>query len=274
LRRLPFPSTFQILLPRGKSEEALHAQASQSTDGTRHYQDTQQAKASLRPPCSALWHSSASSSLNGEHTSTPDCQILEEPIVYFRLRFYVPIHCLRDRSTQHAYYCQLRTNVQIYELFCPVDLYVELAALALQADLGNAPPLCALALQQGHETLPVYFDLSAYFPAKILVEVDLPTLVRSTLIRHVALNGMTSHVAEFWYIRIASKKGSNFNMHLYSLPRLQQPRFAVWLGVTPDGLLIHQQEADGWIRPTVPIRWKEIERIAHKASKLSSHSKK
>ncbi|VDP43943.1 unnamed protein product, partial [Echinostoma caproni] len=38
-----------ILLPRGESEEALHSQASRSTDGTRRYQGTQQAKASLRP---------------------------------------------------------------------------------------------------------------------------------------------------------------------------------------------------------------------------------
>ncbi|VDP93149.1 unnamed protein product [Echinostoma caproni] len=38
-----------ILLPRGESEEALHSQVSRSTDGTRHYQDTQQAKSSLRP---------------------------------------------------------------------------------------------------------------------------------------------------------------------------------------------------------------------------------
>ncbi|VDP27318.1 unnamed protein product [Echinostoma caproni] len=38
-----------ILLPRGESEEALHSQASWSTDGTRKYKDTQQAKASLSP---------------------------------------------------------------------------------------------------------------------------------------------------------------------------------------------------------------------------------
>lgn len=75
---------------------------------------------------------------------------------------------------------------------------------------------------------------------QLLAEVDLSELVRMTLTSHVALHNMVSQVAVFWYIRTAMKKGSNFNMHLYSLPRLKQPRFAVWLGVTPDGLLVHQ----------------------------------
>ncbi|TPP63795.1 Tyrosine-protein phosphatase non-receptor type 13 [Fasciola gigantica] len=192
----------------------------------------------------------------------------DEPVVYFRVRFYVPIHCLRDQSTKFAYYNQLRTNVLEYNLFCPVELYVQLAALGLQADTGNAPNICTHSIKQGNESLPVYFNVSAYYPPKILAEVDLSELVRMTMKWHLALHNMVSQVAIFWYIRIASKKNSNFNMHLYNLPRLRQPRFAVWLGVTPDGLRIHQQEKDEWIRPTVPIRWSQVHHFEYKNRSL------
>ncbi|TGZ74463.1 hypothetical protein CRM22_000933 [Opisthorchis felineus] len=41
----------------------------------------------------------------------PDVALQSYRTVYFRVRFYIPIHCLRERDTQHLYYEQLRTNL-------------------------------------------------------------------------------------------------------------------------------------------------------------------
>lgn len=135
-----------------------------------------------KQPCSGLRISLLNSSRTDRNPKSQSTFKFDEPLVYFRLRFYVPIHCLRDHSTKFAYYCQLRTNVLEYNLFCPVELYVQLAALGLQADMGNAPAMCVQPLQQGSEILPVYFNVSAYFPPKVGFSLFFPVTVLCSIL--------------------------------------------------------------------------------------------
>ncbi|CAH8608829.1 unnamed protein product [Dicrocoelium dendriticum] len=88
------------------------------------------------------------------------------PTVYFRVRFYIPLHCVRLRSTVSIYYEQLRTNVLEYGILCAPSSYVQLSALALQAEYGDAP------VEHGSQealgcSLPRYFDPSSIYPEKL-----------------------------------------------------------------------------------------------------------
>lgn len=57
-------------------------------------------------------------------------------MLQFGVRFYIPNHCLWGRCTRHFYYEQLKRNVLNYGLLCHVDVYLQLAGLAIQADHG------------------------------------------------------------------------------------------------------------------------------------------
>ncbi|CAH8521444.1 unnamed protein product [Schistosoma haematobium] len=82
------------------------------------------------------------------------------PTVYFRIRFYLPIHCINERATQHIYYLQLRKNHVAYEIFCDPNVYFQLAAFALQAELGDAPKCF------NPESETSYFLPELYYPKK------------------------------------------------------------------------------------------------------------
>ncbi|CAH8519542.1 unnamed protein product [Schistosoma curassoni] len=93
--------------------------------------------------------------------STYHCSLQSSyPTVYFRIRFYLPIHCINERATQHIYYLQLRRNHVAYELFCDPNVYFQLAAFALQAELGDAPKCF------NPESETSYFLPELYYPKK------------------------------------------------------------------------------------------------------------
>ncbi|OON14020.1 FERM central domain protein, partial [Opisthorchis viverrini] len=170
----------------------------------------------------------------------PDVALQSYRTVYFRVRFYIPLHCLRERDTQHLYYEQLRTNLLEYGLYCDLATYLELAALALQAEYGNAPTDC-LDEELNGQTIPVYFDPEGIYPHQMLQEYSREGLLRMTFRRHMALQDMPRRSAEFHFIRLGSKRTSNFNKHLYKLAPMSQSNFTVWLGVSPDGIELHQE---------------------------------
>ncbi|KER22907.1 hypothetical protein T265_09080 [Opisthorchis viverrini] len=200
----------------------------------------------------------------------PDVALQSYRTVYFRVRFYIPLHCLRERDTQHLYYEQLRTNLLEYGLYCDLATYLELAALALQAEYGNAPTDC-LDEELNGQTIPVYFDPEGIYPHQMLQEYSREGLLRMTFRRHMALQDMPRRSAEFHFIRLGSKRTSNFNKHLYKLAPMSQSNFTVWLGVSPDGIELHQQIKSGWISPTSLILWRDIYCISQKERVLIVH---
>ncbi|CAH8498758.1 unnamed protein product [Heterobilharzia americana] len=178
------------------------------------------------------------------------------PTVYFRIRFYIPIHCLNERVTQHVYYKQLRKNHIAYNLFCDSNIYLQLAAFALQAEVGDAPKM------YNRETITSYFVPELYYPSKFIELWDSDELVYHTFIRHSALRNTVAYLAEFHFIRLATKLNSDFNLHMYPLKKYAQKcRFSVWIGVSPKGFTLYQQFPDDWIIPTNRIKWNEIERM-------------
>lgn len=186
------------------------------------------------------------------------------PNIYFRVRFYVPVNYLRERVTRHVYYQQLRANVLTYNLFCAHDTYVQFAALALQAEVGDL----SMAVHRCGSKRP-YFNINAYFPEKLIQTCSATYLVNLVCIHHRALKAMVRYVAEFEFIRLASKSNSNFNFHLYKLEKLTQPYFSVWLGISPFGFQIYRQSRDSWITVTHHIKWNAVNRLSYHGRKLA-----
>ncbi|CAH8517795.1 unnamed protein product [Schistosoma rodhaini] len=157
------------------------------------------------------------------------------PTVYFRVRFYIPIHCINERATQHIYYLQLRKNHVLYELFCDPNVYLQLAAFALQAELGDAPKCF------NPETEISYFLPELYYPKKFIKSWDSVELAYYTYIHHSALRNNVAYMAEFHFIHLATKLNSDFNLHLYPLQKpAHKCRFSVWIGISPQGFTLYQ----------------------------------
>nr|CAH8842286.1 unnamed protein product [Trichobilharzia regenti] len=190
------------------------------------------------------------------HHQPPSPITSSHPTVYFRIRFYVPIYCLNERTTQHLYYKQLRKNHIAYNLFCDPNVYLQLAAFALQAEVGNAPK------KYNIETAAPYFLQELYYPSKFTESWDKSDLVYLTYIRHSALRNTVAYLAEFHFIRLATKLNSDFNLHLYPLKKhAEKCRFSVLIGISPNGFTLYQQYPDDWVTPTNRIKWNEIERM-------------
>ncbi|KAF8571707.1 hypothetical protein P879_00506 [Paragonimus westermani] len=211
-----------------------------------------------------LRSNSAEACLPGKDSVSITLTTEEYPVVYFRVRFYIPIHCLRDRSTQHIYYEQLRTNVLEYGLYCDLQSYLHLGGFALQAEYGNAPSNVVTISESDKSFVPNYFDPGAIYPQRLIQEYGVENLLRWTLKEHVALRNMVACTAEFAFIRSASKHTSDFNLHLQSLPRMNRSHFSVCLGVSPEGISLYRQPKDAWIWYTNTIRWSEIDHLSHK----------
>nr|CAH8842280.1 unnamed protein product [Trichobilharzia regenti] len=170
------------------------------------------------------------------HHQPPSPITSSHPTVYFRIRFYVPIYCLNERTTQHLYYKQLRKNHIAYNLFCDPNVYLQLAAFALQAEVGNAPK------KYNIETAAPYFLQELYYPSKFTESWDKSDLVYLTYIRHSALRNTVAYLAEFHFIRLATKLNSDFNLHLYPLKKhAEKCRFSVLIGISPNGFTLYQK---------------------------------
>ncbi|TNN10462.1 Tyrosine-protein phosphatase non-receptor type 13 isoform 2 [Schistosoma japonicum] len=188
------------------------------------------------------------------------------PTVYFRIRFYIPIHCLNERVTQHIYYMQLRKNQIVFNLFCDSSVYLQLAAFALQAELGNAPKSYDPA-----STEP-YFRLELYYPEKFIKLWDSVELAYYTYIHHSSIRNTTAYLAEFHFIHLATKLNSDFNLHLYPIVKPSQKcRFSVWIGVSPNGFTLYQHFPDDWIIPTNRIKWNDVKRIYYDHHTVTVH---
>ncbi|VDP96588.1 unnamed protein product [Trichobilharzia regenti] len=169
------------------------------------------------------------------HHQPPSPITSSHPTVYFRIRFYVPIYCLNERTTQHLYYKQLRKNHIAYNLFCDPNVYLQLAAFALQAEVDNAPK------KYNIETAAPYFLQELYYPSKFNESWDKSDLVYLTYIRHSALRNTVAYLAEFHFIRLATKLNSDFNLHLYPLKKhAAKCRFSVLIGISPNGFTLYQ----------------------------------
>uniref|UniRef100_A0A0X3NKN9 FERM domain-containing protein 1 n=2 Tax=Schistocephalus solidus TaxID=70667 RepID=A0A0X3NKN9_SCHSO len=212
------------------------------------------------------------------------------PVFYFRVRFYIPNHCLHGRKVRHLYYQQIKHNVLHYGLLCSDDVYFQLAAYALQAALD------AEVLEALHGGLPLeegVVNLSHFFPLWLIDAYGADYLIRSipTLIRKLV--NIPRDALEFRYIRLASEASSNFNLHLYQVSPLyptpvdhvrsesQRPVLrrsfsrcshsnissgcgSFWLGISPYGLEFHEEYKNQRLANINRIHWDQVLKLSYK----------
>ena len=128
---------------------------------------------------------------------------------------------------------QLRENVlsQAVVIDCETH-YLELAALAVQADLGDY----SSGVHHGE-----YFHVRDYLPGPVIERLGDHYVHNIIPSMHRHHRGLTRSEAEVRYIRQGCNSPAPHNMHLYRMKKKKgESPGSVWLGICCRGLFIYQ----------------------------------
>uniref|UniRef100_A0A1B6FH14 FERM domain-containing protein n=1 Tax=Cuerna arida TaxID=1464854 RepID=A0A1B6FH14_9HEMI len=189
-------------------------------------------------------------------------------ILHFRVKFYLdsPL-LLRDETSRHHYYRQLRYNVVARGLLhaCASEevLYL-LAGLALQADFGDFSALPPTTTQ-------TYFDPGDYFPQQMVSSGSEPRIVQTASSLHRAYRGLTQAEAESQFIREASSPDTSpltHNSHLYRLKQRKQDLGpgSVLLAICTRGIELYQENSTKALSGT--FLWNDIGKLCFDRKKF------
>ncbi|KAM8718101.1 hypothetical protein ACLKA7_004759 [Drosophila subpalustris] len=214
--------------------------------------------------------------------------------LHFRVQFYIESpYMLKDETSRHNYYLQLRHNVLQREL--PREhadqALILLAGLALQADLGDAKqreqereqererereqekrtlqtlPKIRKRLSSYNERSSDYFRLEDYLPATLQTTAWAKSAVRACHQEHQGLGTMAAQLA---YIEQACSLNEIINAHTYRM-RLNKNEMgagSAWFVIYARGIKI----LDSAATETANFLWPNITKLSFERKKFEIRS--
>ncbi|KAL7742367.1 hypothetical protein ACLKA6_019003 [Drosophila palustris] len=210
--------------------------------------------------------------------------------LHFRVQFYIESpYMLKDETSRHNYYLQLRHNVLQREL--PREhadqALILLAGLALQADLGDAKqreqererereqekrtlttlPKIRKRLSSYNERSSDYFRLEDYLPATLQTTAWAKSAVRACHQEHQGLGTMAAQLA---YIEQACSLNEIINAHTYRM-RLNKNEMgagSAWFVIYARGIKI----LDSGATETANFLWPNITKLSFERKKFEIRS--
>nr|XP_042895220.1 uncharacterized protein LOC107452647 [Parasteatoda tepidariorum] len=154
-------------------------------------------------------------------------------ILHMRIKYYVDCHLLiNEKVVRHHYYLQLRENVKNYSQPLSEEKSFVLAALALQADLGNFS-------EEKHKNR--YFEIGNYFPPWIIKKIGEEFIIKNIPALHKDNAGLSRGEAQVGYIKEASDVTAPHNLHFYKMRRKKGKVICqVFLGISDSGIHIYE----------------------------------
>ncbi|CAJ0593455.1 unnamed protein product [Cylicocyclus nassatus] len=165
-----------------------------------------------------------------------------------RFRYYPaePSH-LREDVSRYQLFMQLQRDLLHGRLYCPQNQSAELAALILQAQLGD----CNEAIHTGNY-------VSQY---KLLLK-QTPRIEEKIAEIHKSLSGKSTSAAELEFLEKASKLDT-YGFDPYTVKDPKDPNHAVYIGVTHKGILIYQAS-----QKVHHIPWSQLSKVDYVGKEL------
>lgn len=161
---------------------------------------------------------------------------------------------LRDEISRHNYYLQLKANTVNQEIpkDCSEQSLILLGALALQADLGDAPD---------ETTTDEYFKLVDYIPSSLRTAWGSAALQSC----HKEYRGMSRADAETNYIKEACELNETLNAHVFKmkLTKNEAGPGSIWFIVYAKGIKIFGENFQ-----TINFLWPNISKLCFERKKF------
>ncbi|RVE59438.1 hypothetical protein OJAV_G00188640 [Oryzias javanicus] len=183
-------------------------------------------------------------------------------ILFLRITFYVGSGLLIMSSrVQQLYYAELRQKLLLSQSRAQEALLFQLAALALQAEVGDHRET------REEEKCGGYFRPEEYFPSWLIKRRGRDYVLQNVLKLHAELRGEPSSRAVLGFIREAGGL-QDAAVTLYRMRREKRSRkSSIFLGVAVTGVHIYQ-EINGIPQILLEFSWNDIDSLMFQGSKF------
>lgn len=173
--------------------------------------------------------------------------------IFFRVKYYVENICLlREQTTRHLYYLQLRKDVLEGNIYVHEETAMLLASYALQAEVSD---------QNVGGPSSLYFAPEKYLPHRALVKLT-PEQIRHQLPKmHHTHRGLTDAQAEIEFLKEAQKL-QEYGVLFHKVSKYKKDRMGGFsLGICVRGMLVYEER--GFMKsPIFRHPWQHIKRMA------------
>ncbi|XP_071952014.1 tyrosine-protein phosphatase non-receptor type 13-like isoform X2 [Antedon mediterranea] len=154
--------------------------------------------------------------------------------VFFRVKFYVENPgVLRQINTRHQYYLQLRKDILEERTKCDEQAALQLASLALQAEMGDLNHSASLTRN--------YFLPEHYLPAYVISVMGVNEIRRKLPTMHQLHKGMIDDQAELEFL-MEARKLSEFGIHFHRISQnKKEHELSLWVGICTRGVIIYDK---------------------------------
>lgn len=154
-------------------------------------------------------------------------------LLFLRVRFFLPnLRGIRNWSTKHLLYLQLRRSLIEQQIKCEAEELLELGGLALQAEFGDY-------LEREHGSSP-YFLLEHYLPEELVDERA--ELERRLQELHKSRAGLKPDRAEEIFVARAQRL-PEYGCHHYTAEWVRKSgRIPMWVTINPQGVYLYEKK--------------------------------
>ncbi|GMR50774.1 hypothetical protein PMAYCL1PPCAC_20969 [Pristionchus mayeri] len=220
---------FSLIVTNTKLSEHVFFGLCTLRDGEQFFLDEEQKLEKMAPPG---WKSAV--------RGVPAVQY----ILHLRFRFYPTyVEFIKTPGTLHALYLQLRRDLLDSRIEPRRDIAFDLAALALQAEFGDRPPLAIID----------YFSPGHYLAPRFVAAED-PARLRSLLSElHSHYAGTKEKEAQLKFIEMCQRL-PDYGCHSYRVFRSKAAATsspspfdsdsgaALWIGIMPKGIVVSESQ--------------------------------
>nr|XP_006812581.1 PREDICTED: tyrosine-protein phosphatase non-receptor type 13-like [Saccoglossus kowalevskii] len=151
--------------------------------------------------------------------------------LFFRVKFYLEnISSLRHQVTKHQYYLQLRKDILEERTRCDEEAALQLASLALQAEMGD----------HYEEVGQNYFLREHYLPRKMIEKIGVDNIRHQLPAMHQAHRGLNDIRSEQEFM-LEARKLAEYGIHFHKVWDVKgEPGTSIWIGICTRGIIVYR----------------------------------